>query len=166
MSLILKKKKINFNSKSLKIKTLITLQKKLNFSKYLIVNNLNNYNLESLKLDLNLNAKLINTAQSRVLKFPFSGITKIIFYSNLIDLNEKLKTIFNFPNFYKIIGVKFNTKFFSIKKVQNYALTNSLKKDFFSKKEILNLKNSNFFFLRRFCFLIFNFLKIASFSKK
>lgn len=148
------KKLVFLNKKNLKKKVFFNLIHELNNSKYLVVNNLNNYNLNSKKIDLELNAKLINTAQSRLLKLPFSGTTKLIPFTSLTELKEKINVLLLNKLNFKIICIKINKKLYLFSKIYNQLIIKplQLKKNFVNKTLIPT-------FLKLTTFLNFTFKK-------
>lgn len=154
------KKLIILNKKNLKKKVFFNLITELNSEKYLIINNLNNFNLNSKKIDLELNAKLINTSQSRIVNLPLSGITKLVKFTNLIDLKNKINLLLSNKLNFKIICIKINNKFFLFNKIFNNLILKKLTKKEFVKNTLIItfLKLTNFF--------KFNFLNLVFFNFK
>jgi hypothetical protein len=135
---IIKKKFIFLNKLSLKKKNLSNLINELKNEKYIIVNNLNNFNEKSKLVDLQLQAKLINTSQCRLLKLPFSGITKLIKFDDLVDLKSKINILIQNKQNFKILSVKFNQKLYLFHKIyQNLILQKSITKNNFLKNKLL-----------------------------
>lgn len=161
MKKIIIKKSNKFKVYYLKVKNALYNNKKL-----IVINNYNVLNSKSKELNKTLQTRLINNNVVRGLKlqFPISGLSKIIKFKSLSQLNDTLVTLSEHKSFFDIVLVKIYNKVYNVSKVSNLFLKSNF---ITNKKKFLfrNLANyvSNLNFLQQnFILTLINFFTILN----
>ncbi len=134
MKKIIIKKSNKFKVYYLKVKNALYNNKKL-----IVINNYNVLNSKSKELNRMLQTRLINNNVVRglKLKFPISGLSKIIKFKSLSELNTTLITLSENKSFFDVVLVKIYNKIYNLTKISDLFF----KSGFISNKKKFLLRN-------------------------
>lgn len=161
MKKIIIKKSNKFKVFYLKVKSALFNNKKL-----IVVNNYNVLNVKSKELNKILKTRLINNNVVRglKLKFPVSGLSKIIKFKKLSELDIVISTLISNKAFFDIVLIKIFDRIYNLTKFNNLFLKSTFlmnKKKFLNVNLISYITNFNFF-QSNFFSALFNFLTILN----
>lgn len=157
MKKVIIKKGNKFKVFYLKIKNALFKNQKL-----VIVNNYNVLNVKSKELNKTLKTKLINNNVIRGLKleFPVSGLSKIIKFHYLSELNNNLVLLENNKTFFDTVLVKIYNQIYNLTKLSTLLVNNFVK----NKKKFLVLRLTNYVTNLNFLHLHFFSISVRFFT--